>query len=135
MWGDQVQMEQGTLRELRDKFHAEARGGNLNFDRIYRMTRIRRRKRELSENRNMWVLILTTCAISPLTPAPLLVERRGRRVGMFQRISDVLTQAILNQVSVVQCVNFFGEFSHPGENGSFAGGSYGSALLSYIQNF
>jgi hypothetical protein len=42
-------------------------------------------------------LFPTAHAISLLTPDPLLVERRGRRVGIFQRISDIIPPADINQ--------------------------------------
>jgi hypothetical protein len=43
-------------------------------------------------------LFPTTDVISLLTPAPLLIERRGCRVGIIQCFSDVFPQAHINQV-------------------------------------
>jgi len=57
-------------------------------------------------------LLSTTYVISLLTPAPLLVERRGCRVGKLPGISDDFLRQ-LQSGSGVQCANFVLGKSHP----------------------
>jgi hypothetical protein len=65
---------------------------------------------------NLRQLLSTTDVISLLTPAPLLVERRGRRVGIFECISDVLPRAHINQVHGFNARTFSGRYLPRGED-------------------
>jgi hypothetical protein len=62
----------GVFMIPQNRVHAETRRGKRNFDRMYRMDRIRRRKGTFHEPQKI-TFISTTYVISPLTPAPLPV--------------------------------------------------------------